>query len=115
MVLCTALGILTTAVRFTQCFAYPRPLTVVSLFAVLVIITALANFTLARAIFTVPSLRTVVVVIAGTLIVRAAAPIIIAVISALAMIVRIATSLWVKRRKKAAIGESLFTIFASLA
>ena len=113
MVLCTALGILTTAVRFTQCFAYPRPLTVVSRFAVVLIITALANFTPARAIITVPSLRTMVVVTAGTLVVRAAA-IITAVISALALIVRIATSLWVKRRKKAATGESLFTIFASL-
>ena len=121
IVFCTALGILTSAVWCTERFAYSRWLTVVSLFAVLVIIAfpiptlsshaylivtlvmigtaALPNLAHARAIITVPSLRTVRMVTAGTLVVRATAPIRIAVISALAIPAIIASSLWVKTRK----------------
>ena len=60
---------------------------------------AFPNLAQARVIITVPSLRAVHMVAAGTLIVRAAAPIRIAVISALAISVIIASSLWVKARK----------------
>ena len=65
---------------------------------------AFPNLTQARAVITVPSLRAVYMVTAWTLVVRATAPIRIAVRSALAMTAVIASSLWVKTRKKALFG-----------